>query len=70
MDDLLSPDVILTIATFIGGMFATLLIQGADKLKDKIIKSENKIDDLFLPTLEALQSAIEGLKNSKPAKPE
>jgi hypothetical protein len=70
MDNLISPDVVLTILTFIGGVLVTLVIQGAEKLIARFTKSENKIDDLFIPTLEALKSAIEGLKNSKPAKPE
>jgi len=70
MDNLISPDVVLTILTFVGGILVTLLIQGSEKLIARFTKSENKIDDLFIPTLEALKSAIEGLKNSKPAKPE
>ncbi len=67
MTDLINNQEFLAFAaTFVAGAVATGLAWGATALISKFKKSSNKIDDAFIPLLETLNNAIEGLKNSTP----
>lgn len=66
MEEFLNTETATFLATFLAGMLATGVAWGATALIKKFKASSNKLDDAFIPLLETLNSAIEGLKNSTP----
>lgn len=66
MEEFLKSDTAVIIATFLAGVFTTALAWATTALVKSFKASSNKIDDAFIPILETLNSAIDGLKNSNP----
>jgi hypothetical protein len=66
MEDFLNSETATMIATFLAGVIATGLAWGSTALIKSFKASSNKVDDAFIPLLETLNNAIDGLKNSTP----
>ena len=66
MEEFIKSDAAVMVATFLAGVVATALAWGTTALIKSFKASSNKLDDAFIPILETLNSAIDGLKNSTP----
>jgi hypothetical protein len=68
MDQFLQSEILTTVATFMAGMLAVLMVQGLNALISGIKNSGNKVDDALLPVLEAVRDALDTMNKQQAQK--
>jgi len=65
MEDLIKPEVLVPVISFVAGALFALLARGIDSVVDSFKTSSNKYDDLFVPMLVTFKAALEATPAKK-----